>query len=192
MQVLVGRIGRAHGIRGEVVVEVLTDAPELRFTPGARLVTEPGGPARSVPAVSGQPGQASPPAALIVLGTRWHSGRLLVRFEGVADRSAAEALRGTGLLAEAEPVEPLVEDSEEFFDHQLVGLAAVSLTGAPLGQVTAVAHPGAQDLLVVRTVDGREALVPFVAAIVPEVDLAGGRVVLDPPAGLLDLQGWEG
>jgi 16S rRNA processing protein RimM len=166
--VTVGRIGRAHGIRGEVSVDVRTDSPELRFADGARLTTEPVG--------------AGP---LVVGHTRWHSGRLLVRFDGVSDRAVAEGLRGVRLLAEAAEDERL-DDPEEFFDHQLVGLHAVTTAGDAVGDITEVLHLPGQDLLVVRRPDNRETLVPFVADIVPEVDLAAARVVLDPPVGLLE------
>ncbi|HZY29220.1 MAG TPA: ribosome maturation factor RimM [Jiangellaceae bacterium] len=168
MLVTVGRIGRAHGIRGEVSVDVRTDSPELRFADGARLTTEPVG--------------AGP---LVVGHTRWHSGRLLVRFDGVSDRAVAEGLRGVRLLAEAAEDERL-DDPEEFFDHQLVGLHAVTTAGDAVGDITEVLHLPGQDLLVVRRPDNRETLVPFVADIVPEVDLAAARVVLDPPVGLLE------
>jgi len=166
--VTVGRIGRAHGIRGEVSVDVRTDSPELRFADGARLTTEPVG--------------AGP---LVVGHTRWHSGRLLVRFDGVSDRAVAEGLRGVRLLAEAGEDERL-DDPEEFFDHQLVGLRAVTTAGDAVGDLTEVLHLPGQDMLVVRRPDNRETLVPFVADIVPEVDLAAARVVLDPPVGLLE------
>ena len=168
MLVTVGRIGRAHGIRGEVSVDVRTDSPELRFADGARLTTEPVG--------------AGP---LVVGHTRWHSGRLMVRFDGVSDRAVAEGLRGVRLLAEAGEDERL-DDPEEFFDHQLVGLHAVTTAGDAVGDITEVLHLPGQDLLVVRRPDNRETLVPFVADIVPEVDLAAARVVLDPPVGLLE------
>jgi len=166
--VTVGRIGRAHGIRGEVSVDVRTDSPELRFADGARLTTEPVG--------------AGP---LVVGHTRWHSGRLLVRFDGVSDRAVAEGLRGVRLLAEVGAGERL-DDPEEFFDHQLVGLRAVTTAGDDVGDITDVLHLPGQDLLVVRRPDNRETLVPFVTEIVPEVDLAAGQVVLDPPVGLIE------
>jgi 16S rRNA processing protein RimM len=107
---------------------------------------------------------------------------------GVTDRTAAEALRGTLLVVDVDPGEQ-PDDPDEFYDHQLVGLAAVDLAGAPLGEVADVLHLPAQDLLAVRAPDGRELLVPFVAAIVPTVDLAAGRVVVDPPPGLFTLDG---
>ena len=107
-------------------------------------------------------------------------------FRGVADRERAEALRGTLLRVDdstlAEPSDP-----DEFHDHQLVGLAAVNPAGEPLGEVVRVDHLPASDMLVLARPGGRTALVPFVKAIVPEVDLVGGRVVVDPPPGLLEL-----
>lgn len=169
MRVVVGRVGRAHGVLGEVAVEVRTDAPEIRFAAGSVLATDP---------------DAVGP--LTVCGARWHSGRLLVAFAGVADRTAAQTLRGTLLLADSADVPPL-DDPDEFWDHELVGLAAVDRAGGVLGEVTDVLHPTGQDLLVVHQADGGELLVPFVSAIVPEVDLAGRRLVVDPPPGLVDL-----
>lgn len=168
MRVVVGRIGRAQGIRGEVNVEPRTDEPETHFAPGSVLWTDPG--------VVGP---------LTVASLRWQGPRLVVHFAGVGDRNGAEALRGVLLEAErAESARPA--DPDEFYDHQLVGLAAVDPTGAPLGVVTEVVHLPAQDLLAVRTPDDREVLVPFVTALVPAVDLEAGRVVVDPPGGLFD------
>lgn len=169
MQLVVGRIAKAHGIGGEVAVEVRTDAPDDRFAPGTSLLTEPG--------------ERGP---LTVRRTRWHSGRLLVVFDEVADRTAAEALRGTLLVADS-TTSPQVDGEDEFWDHQLLGLAAVTVAGTPIGTIDDVLHPAGTDMLVVRAADGREILVPFVRAIVPEVDLDGGRVVVDPPEGLLEL-----
>jgi len=169
VQLVVGRIAKAHGIGGEVAVEVRTDAPDDRFAPGTSLLTEPG--------------ERGP---LTVRRTRWHSGRLLVVFDEVADRTAAEALRGTLLVADS-TTSPQVDGEDEFWDHQLLGLAAVTVAGTPIGTVDDVLHPAGTDMLVVRAADGREILVPFVRAIVPEVDLDGGRVVVDPPEGLLEL-----
>jgi tRNA (guanine37-N1)-methyltransferase len=175
MQLVVGRISRSHGVRGELTVEVRTDDPDLRLAAGAVLATEPAA--------------AGP---LRVTRSRWHSGRLLVTFDGVADRDQADQLRGTLLLVESEDLEDLA-DPDEFRDHQLIGLTVVDSGLQPLGEVTQVLHYG-QDLLVVAGSGeraGREILIPFVSAIVPEVDLAAGRIRVDPPAGLLDpdLQG---
>ncbi len=171
VEVVVGRIGKPHGLRGEVTVEVRTDEPDHRFAVGAAL--------RAVP----PRGSPSTLSTLTVSTTRWHQGGLLVRFEELPDRNAAEGARGTllhaTLPADASPAEP-----DEFYDHQLVGLAAYDLAGMHLGEVTALT-PGAQDLLTVRTPDGRDALVPFVSALVPEVDVAGGRIVIADRPGLV-------
>jgi 16S rRNA processing protein RimM len=169
MQIAVGQIGRAHGIRGEVTVLVRTDDPDVRFVPGTTLATEP--PERG---------------PLTVAATRWHSGRLIVTFEGVRDRNAAEDLRGTFLVLDSAQI-PAPDDPDEFYDHQLIGLGVVTAAGDAVGEVTDVLHHG-QDLLVVRRGHGTagEALVPFVSAIVTDVDVPGGRLVIDPPPGLLD------
>ncbi len=170
MQLVVGRVGRPHGLRGEVTVEVRTDDPDLRFAAGESLATDPA--------------ERGP---LTVAGSRWHSGRLLVRFAGHEDRDAAEALRDTVLAIDSGQLE-LLEDPEQFYDHELIGLRVLTAGGEDVGTVSDVLHHG-QDLLVVDGAGdraGAEILVPFVAAIVPEVDVAGGKLVIDPPAGLLD------
>jgi 16S rRNA processing protein RimM len=166
MQLVVGRVGRPHGLRGEVTVDVRTDDPDDRFAPGTVLATEP--------AASGP---------LVVEQARWHSGTLLVRFEGSDDRTTAEELRGTVLVVDSEELPP-IDDPEEFRDHELIGLSVVTVEGAEVGVLREVRHSG-QDLLVVDRPAGDEALVPFVAAIVPEVDVTGGRIVINPPPGLL-------
>ncbi|HXP54618.1 MAG TPA: ribosome maturation factor RimM [Streptosporangiaceae bacterium] len=169
MQIAVGQIARAHGIRGDVTVVVRTDEPDVRFVPGTTLATEP--PDRG---------------PLTVAATRWHSGRLIVTFEGVGDRNAAEDLRGTVLVVDSAGI-PAPDDPDEFYDHQLIGLSVVTAAGDAVGEVTDVLHHG-QDLLVVRRGPGAggETLIPFVSAIVTDVDVAGGRLVIDPPPGLLD------
>jgi len=169
VQLVVGQIVRPHGIRGEVVVEVTTDEPAARFTPGAALVTDPA--------------TAGP---LTIEAVRPHQGRLIVAFEGVPDRDGADALRGVKLCVDSAEVPPPT-DPDEYHDFQLVGLTAVDLSGEALGDVVRVDHPPGADLLVLRLASGRTALVPFVKAIVPTVDLDAGRVVLTPPEGLLDL-----
>jgi 16S rRNA processing protein RimM len=167
VELVVGRVGRPHGIRGEVTVEVRTDAPDDRFASGRVLATDP---AESGP--------------LTVDGVRWHSGRLLVRFAGIDDRNAAESVRGVVLLVDSADLPP-ADDPDEFYDHELIGLAAVTVDGEKIGTVTEVRHLG-QDLLVIdRTEPGDEVLVPFVSALVPDVDVTAGRVVIDPPPGLL-------
>lgn len=171
IEVVVGRIGKPHGLRGEVTLELRTDEPERRFAIGTTLRAE-------------RPrGSAAPWTSLRVGETRWHQSTLLVRFDEIDDRSAAEAARGLLLHAMVRADES-PEDPDEFYDHQLLGLAAEDLDGRPLGEVTSVVH-GAQDLLQIRTPEGRDTLVPFVAALVPEVDLAGGRVVVADRPGLV-------
>jgi 16S rRNA processing protein RimM len=171
--VVVGRIGRPHGVRGEVTVEVRTDDPDLRFVPGAVLLTDPA--------------ERGP---LTVVGKRWHRDILLLSVEGPGERSfasreEAEELRGTLLLVDVAAL-PELEDPDVYYDHQLMGLSARLTDGSVLGEVAAVRHEGTE-LLVVRRPEGDEVLVPFVAAIVPTVDVAGGFVVVDPPEGLLEL-----
>jgi 16S rRNA processing protein RimM len=163
---VVGRIGRPHGIRGEVTVDVRTDEPESRFAVGAEIRTDP---------VAAGP--------LTIEHARWHSGRLLVRFAGIGDRDAAAELRGAWLVVDPGTIPPST-DPDDFHDRELIGLAVVTTGGTAVGQVTDVRHHG-QDLLVVRG-PGGDTLIPFVSALVPEVDIPGGRLVIDPPPGLLD------
>jgi 16S rRNA processing protein RimM len=169
MRVVVGRIGRPHGIRGEVTVETRTDEPDERFAPGAVLSVD------------------TPVGTLEVLRTHWHSGRLLVAFAGVDDRTAAEALRGLLLHVErAQDETP--DDPEEYYDTSLLGCRVLLAGGSDVGEVIDVVHLPAQDLLAVRLLDDREVLVPFVGAIVLAVDVAGRHIVIDPPGGLLDAE----
>ncbi|MCX4769503.1 ribosome maturation factor RimM [Streptomyces sp. NBC_01260] len=168
MQLVVARIGRAHGIKGEVTVEVRTDEPEIRLGPGAVLATEP----------------ASTGPLTIETG-RVHSGRLLLRFEGVRDRTAAEALRNTLLIADVDP-EELPEDPEEFYDHQLMDLDVVLADGTEIGRITEITHLPSQDLFIVERPDGTEVMIPFVEEIVSEIDLEEQRAVITPPPGLID------
>lgn len=148
-------------------MEVRTDDPAERFRPGSVLVTNPAdrGPLR-------------------ISSARWHSGRLLLTFEGYDDRDSAQDLRDTLLEVDSAELAPLA-DPEEFYDHDLIGLRVDTVGGEQVGVVTDVLHHG-QDLLVVEGIGGAEVLIPFVAAIVPEVDLPGGRLLVDPPPGLLN------
>ncbi len=174
--VVVGRIGKAHGIRGEVSVELRTDEPERRFEIGATLSTET--------QAGGVPHGPGRPQTLTVGSTRWHQSRLLVTFTEIKDRTGAEAARGLILHTEVDADET-PEDPEEFYDHQLVGLAVVTAAGDPVGELVEVVHGTAQDLLSVRARDGREILVPFVSELVPTVDLDGGQIVVEDRPGLL-------
>ena len=160
-QLIVGTIGRAHGLRGQVSVRPRTDSIEERFAPGAVLQA------------AGRP--------LTVASINLQQGRLVVAFAEVTGRSAAEELRGTDLWAEGVP-DAIGED--EYHDTELMGLVAVDPEGNRLGEVTAVHHNPTQDLLVLNTPVGKR-LVPFVAELVPEVDVAAGRLVINPIPGLL-------
>ncbi|MGI9084289.1 MAG: ribosome maturation factor RimM [Aeromicrobium sp.] len=164
MLVVIGRIGRAHGIRGELNVQIRTDEPERRFAPGSSIICGD--------------------RTLTVASSRHHSGRLIVAFRGVSDRTAAEQLHGCVLEAEIDPSER-PDDPDELYDHQLVGLQVRAHDDAAVGTVVEVVHPPGQDMLVVDA-DGRELLVPYVAALVPTVDVAAGFVRLSDVPGLLD------
>jgi 16S rRNA processing protein RimM len=211
MQLVIGSIVRAHGVRGEVVVAVTTDEPQDRYVAGSVLETDPA--------------TAGP---LTIEGLRVHTSsgvdRLLLAFAGVDDRDSAERLRGVKLLIDADDIAPS-DDPDEFHDFQLIGLAVhvgstgaansrdVGSTGAAnsgdvgsasaasagddggtadpagerIGEIVRVDHGPGADMLIVARPDGRQTLVPFVSAIVPTVDVAAGRVVITPPDGLLDL-----
>ncbi len=165
--VAVGRVGKAHGIRGDVFVEPWTDAPEQRFADGAVVYA---GERERRP--------------LTVAGSRDHSGQLVVLFAGLDERTAAEALRGTVLVVPAAD-RPALDDEDEFYDSDLLGLAVELLDGTPLGPVTEVLHSPAGSVLAIDRA-GREVLVPFRREVVPTVDLVRRVAVIDPPEGLLD------
>jgi len=171
LEVVVGRIGKPHGIRGEVTVDVRSDEPDRRYADGTVLAAQP------------PKGSAFAHPSLTVDRTRWHQGTLLVTFAEFADRNAAEAARGVVLVAEVDDDER-PDDPDEFYDHQMIGVAAYDQEGTHVGEVTGIAH-GAQDLLQIRTIDGREVLVPFVTALVPEVDLDARRLTIADRPGLI-------
>ncbi|MFY9917769.1 MAG: ribosome maturation factor RimM [Mycobacterium sp.] len=171
MDLVVGRVVRAHGITGELVVEVRTDDPDTRFAPGARLRARP---------------KNGPERTYVIDSAREHSGRLLVRLDGVVDRNAADALRGNIFLVDTEDLPP-INDPDEFYDHQLEGLRVVTTDGRLVGNISEVLHTGAGELLSVTSEAGAEILVPFVSAIVTEVSLENQTVEIDPPEGLLEL-----
>lgn len=170
VRVVVARVGRALGVKGDVLVDVLTDEPERRLVPGADVL------------VMGSD------RALRIESARPHGGRLCLHFAAVDDRTSAEAL--TGLMLEAERGDDeRPEDPDEYYDEALVGLDVVTEAGERVGTVTEVLHLPGQDVLAVRGApDSPEILIPFVAEIVPVVDLDAARVVITPPAGLLDVE----
>ena len=171
MDLVVGRVVRAHGVTGELVVEVRTDDPDTRFAPGARLRARP---------------KNGPERTYVIDSAREHSGRLLVRLDGVVDRNAADALRGNIFLVDTEDLPP-IDDPDEFYDHQLEGLRVVTTDGRLVGTIGEVLHTAAGELLSVTSEAGAEILVPFVSAIVTEVSLENQTVEIDPPEGLLEL-----
>lgn len=168
MKVVVGRIGRAHGIRGDLGVDIRTDEPERRFAPGSSVMYEGG--------------------TLTIVSARHHSGRLIVRFKGFDDRNGAETLHGKILEVEVD-VEELPDDPEEFYDHQLIGLEA-RVGDKVIGTVSQVIHMPEQDTLAIKT-DEREILVPFVLDLVPEVDVHQGFLAIADMPGLLNLDDAE-
>jgi 16S rRNA processing protein RimM len=150
----VGRIVKAHGIRGEVIVDLVSNRPDVRLAPGSVLSSDRGD--------------------LEVLTATPHQGRWIVAFDGILDRNAAETYRGVVLTAE-----PIDEDDDDtLWVHELVGAEVVDLAGTSYGSVEAVEANPASDLLVLSG----ERLVPLVFVVIK----APGRVVIDPPPGLLD------
>ena len=163
------RIGKPHGLRGEVTVQVHTDDPQGRFVVGETFTTEPA--------------ERGP---LVLRSVRVHQGTYLLAFDGHPDRTAAEALRGTRLLVTDDGTAEADAD-EGWREEDLLDFAVVLPDGSPLGTVSALHVREVQDLLEVLTADGREVLVPFVDELVPEIDEEERRVVVDPPPGLLEL-----
>ena len=172
MELVIGRIAKAHGVTGEVVVDVRTDDPDARFIAGKplRLKRSRGG------------GET----AVVIESVRPHGGRLLVRLRGVTDRDGADALRGGLFMVDSAELPP-IDDPDEFYDHQLEGLVVRTVDGQPVGTVAEVLHTAAGELLSVRTDADDEILVPFVGAIVTSVSLTDRVIEIDPPEGLLDL-----
>jgi 16S rRNA processing protein RimM len=170
--IVLARIGKPHGLRGEVTVQLHTDEPELRFADGAVLATEaaPG---------SGVPKQ------LTIRSTRVHNGIWLLAFVEVPDRTGAEGLRGTRLVLDESELPESEDDDEAWYEDDLVGLEVRDPSGAVLGTVTGLEVGDAQDRLLIDLTDGVTAQVPFVEELVPEV--AEDHVVVDAPPGLFDL-----
>ncbi|NEN06694.1 ribosome maturation factor RimM [Diaminobutyricibacter tongyongensis] len=170
-QLRVGRLTKAHGLKGAIKLELYTDTPDQRFVPGAVFTLQ-------VPTGSKWHGKT-----LELTELRWYNGHPVGFFKGIDDRSEAETLVKAILWVNQDPAE-LPEEEDAWYDHQLVGLAALR-DGVKVGTVARVDHLPAQDLLAIRT-DNGEVLVPFVKAIVPAVDLAAGTVTLTPPIGLFE------
>ncbi|AWB85098.1 ribosome maturation factor RimM [Corynebacterium liangguodongii] len=166
MELLIGKVVKSHGVKGEVAVEVLTDAPEQRFVVGNSLTGR----------------QAGKERELTIKTLRPHQQRLLVSFEEVPDRTAADSLRGMQFFAE--PLER-DEDDEEYYDHELIGLK-VHMGGEEIGEVSGIMDTPNRKILEIDY-GGREVLVPFVMDFVPEVDLEAGTLTITPPEGLLDV-----
>ncbi|MBV8788594.1 MAG: ribosome maturation factor RimM [Mycobacterium sp.] len=171
MELTVGRVVKAHGVGGEVVVEIRTDDPAARFASGNTLRTK-------------QPRGGSE-GVHVVQSAREHGGRLLVRLAGVADRDAADALRGALFVVDSDDLPP-IDEPDTYYDHQLEGLLVRTTAGEDVGVVAEVLHTAAGELLAVRRESG-EVLVPFVNAIVTSVSLDDQLVEIDPPEGLLEL-----
>ena len=172
MDLVVGRVAKAHGITGEVVVDVRTDDPDVRFARGNTL--------------RGRASRGGAEREYTIEAGREHAGRLLVRLDGVVGRDAADALRGTLFLVDSEDLPPITE-ADEFYDHQLEGLRVRTVSGDDVGTIAEVLHTAAGELLSVKSAEGTEILVPFVGAIVTTVSLSDGVVEIDPPEGLLNI-----
>lgn len=166
-----GRLLKAHGLKGAIKLELYTDSPNERFVPGAVLKLQ-------VPETSPWFGKT-----LTVKELRWYNQAPVIFFEGIDDRNQAETLIRAILLIDAD-TQTLPAEEDAWYDYQLVGLK-VFRDGIEIGKVTRVEHLPAQDLLAVQTGD-REVLVPFVKAIVTEVDMAAGSIVVKPPMGLFE------
>lgn len=164
MRVVIGRIGRPHGIRGEVTVEPRTDEPDRRFASGCIVLTGD--------------------SHLVVEYSSWHGTRLIVKFEGVGDRGAAELLRGTVLEVDR-GTDDRPDDPDEYYDTDLIGMRAVLSTGEDFGTVREILHLPGQDVVAIDRA-GTEVLLPFVQEFVPQVDLQSRQMTVEPPPGLVD------
>jgi 16S rRNA processing protein RimM len=172
LELTVGRVVKAHGVTGEIVVEVRTDDPEMRFAPGTILRAK---------------ASDHRERNYIVEAVRPHGSRLLLRLAGVADRDAADALRGSLFVIDSEHLPP-IDEPDTYYDHQLEGLLVRTTAGRDIGTVAEVLHTMAGELLVVNRGQTGELLVPFVSAIVTSVSLDSRIVEIDPPEGLLELE----
>ncbi|MGJ9405117.1 ribosome maturation factor RimM [Nesterenkonia aurantiaca] len=167
----VARIGKPHGIRGEVTAQLFTDEPEQRLAPGSVVIR-----------IAGENTADRITTLLTVTRQRWNKSIALLSFREVTDRDGAEALRGSTLYVEVATEQE--SDSDGWYSHELAGFACVDAAGEPLGTLKELLTGTAQDLLVVTAVNGEDVMVPFVEALVPEVDVENQRIVLTPPPGL--------
>ncbi len=170
IDVVVATIGKAHGLRGEVALILRTDQPEHRLEAGTAFT------------VDTDQGEQT----LTVERTRVQQGRWYARFAEIADRTAAENLRGTELVIAVDTEVEQEEDPDAWYLSELKGLQVQHVQGHPLGKVIGLEHYPAQDLLIVRGLDGRRVMLPLVEELVPEVDLEVGVVLADPPGGLFE------
>ena len=170
-QLRVGRLTKAHGLKGAIKIELFTDDPARRFTPGASFTLQ-------VPTSSPWHGKT-----LELNELKFYNGHPVAFFKDVPDRSAAESLIKAILWVDHDPAEESQEE-DAWFDHQLVGLRVLR-DGVDVGEVTQIDHFPAQDLLTIKTANG-DVLVPFVTAIVPSVDVKSGTLTVTPPAGLFE------
>ncbi|NLG45634.1 ribosome maturation factor RimM [Gordonia sp. (in: high G+C Gram-positive bacteria)] len=171
MDLVIGRVVKTHGVRGEVVVDVRTDDPADRFAVGTVL--------RGRAAANAGGGESE----YRVTAARMHSGRLLLSLAEVRGRDEADKLRGTLFLIDAADVDS-GDDPDEFYDHELEGLPVTTVDGEAVGTVKEVLHLPGGEVLAVTAADGREVLIPFVREIVPTVTLEG--IEIDPPEGLIE------
>jgi 16S rRNA processing protein RimM len=169
---VVGRIARAHGIRGQVIVNAETDFPRERFRPGAELL--------------GRRGADTAPETFVITSVRFHRDRPVIGFDGVRDMTTARALAGMELRVPANQLVPLPPGS--YYHHDLVGCAVETVDGTRVGVVTSVEGSAGGSRLIVATSGGGEVQVPLAVSICPTIDLAARRIVVAPPEGLLDLR----
>jgi len=172
LELTVGRVVKAHGLTGELVVEIRTDDPDLRFAPGAVLCAK---------------GSRHRERSYAVETVRAHGSRLLVRLAEVADRDAADALRGSVFVVDSADLPP-IDEPDTYYDHELEGLRVRTTAGRDIGIVAEVLHTPGGELLAVNRDQASELLVPFVSAIVTSVSLEDRIVEIDPPEGLLELE----
>jgi 16S rRNA processing protein RimM len=167
----VGRLVKAHGLKGAIKLELYTDSPDERFFPGAVLALQ-------VP-------ETSPwfEKTITVKELRWYNQAPVIFLEDIDDRTAAETLIKAILLADID-TEKLPDEPDAWYDHQLVGLTVVR-DGVEIGKVARVDHMPAQDLLAIEF-NGAEVLLPFVKAFVPEVDTERGTLTVTPPFGIFE------